>query len=236
MSVNAVHGVHDFLDGPRDVVLDGFGRRARIQHLDEDDRELDVRHALDAQAVVREHAQDQQRHITIVAKTGWLMLVLVIHMARPSLSSLPRRGRRFRRLDGRRVRRPSGPWPARSRRSRLPPGPATTSISPCCGSAIPSFTGRRAILPSSMVYTNVCPASSRTALAGITVEAARAVDQHVALGEHAALQRAVAVVHGDVDRDRARVLLGLRIDAVDVALELAGRRSRRRGSARAAPP
>ena len=44
------------------VVLDGLGGSARILHLDEDGRKHDIRHALDAQAVVGEDAQDEQRH------------------------------------------------------------------------------------------------------------------------------------------------------------------------------
>jgi hypothetical protein len=50
--------------------------------------------------------------------------------------------------------------------------PLFTSTSPACGSVAPTFTARFPILPSSMVNTYDCPASSRIAVAGTTVAGA----------------------------------------------------------------
>jgi hypothetical protein len=60
--LHAVDGVDHLLDRLGDVVLDAFGRGARVVHLDEDERDGDVGHALDPQRVVREEAEHAQEH------------------------------------------------------------------------------------------------------------------------------------------------------------------------------
>src|SRR5258706_9847657 len=81
--------------------------------------------------------------------------------------------------------------------------PLATSTTPARSSLSPSFTARLAILPPSIVNTYDCPASSRTALDGITAERA-VLSTTMSLGEHPALQRAVLVLDRDLQRDRAR--------------------------------
>src|SRR5258706_10980462 len=225
--LHAVDGVDALLDGLGDVVLDRLGRSARVRNLDEDRREVDVRHALDAQAVVREHAKDAQRRHDHGGEDRLADAGAGDPHGRLSLALLAPGVflRLFGRLRSRRLED--------RRRAGLQPGDARAhDLQPAFEAALhldePGLRLGRADLHRALADLAVLD-GEHVRLPGLVADRGGGHDGRrrgllegdLPLGEHAAAKDAVAVRNRNVERDGTRTLLGHRIDPFDAPVERA---------------